>query len=78
MSPDSSSRLSRLSPKGVGSLVIALAVVVVLLVGFPAYRWFFLVSVVIGVGVWGLLQLWHRHKPIEAKDVENKRPLGLD
>jgi len=52
--------------------------VVVLLVAFPAYRWFFLISLGIGVAVWGILHLWHRSHPIEEKDVQDtKRPLGL-
>jgi len=78
MATGSDSRLSRLSPKGVGSLLIAVVVVLVLLIGFPAYRWFFLISVGIGLAVAGILYWWHNHKPIEPKDVENKRPLGLD
>jgi hypothetical protein len=78
MSPGAGSGIGRLSPKGAGSLVIAIAVVAILLIGFPAYRWFFLISVAIGLGVAGILYLWHRHRPIEDRDVENKRPLGLD
>jgi hypothetical protein len=70
--------IGSLSPKGVGSLVAAVAVVVVLLIAFPAYRWFFLISVAIGLGVAGILYLWHRHRPIQDRDIENKRPLGLD
>lgn len=72
------SRGVRLSLKGSAGLFIAVAVVVILLLALPAYRWFFLISVAIGLGVAGILYLWHRHKPIEDTDVENKRPLGLD
>jgi len=64
------------SLKGKAGLVIALAVVAALLMA-SAYRWFFLVSVGIGLAVAGILFLWHRVKPIEEKDVGNKRPLGL-
>jgi len=57
--------------------VAAIAVVAILLITLPAYRWFFLISVLIGVVIAGGLTLWHRYRPIEDKDVENKRPLGL-
>jgi MFS family permease len=64
--------------KGTIGLVLAAAVVVALLVAFPAYRWFFLISLGIGLAVWGVLYFWHRFHPIEAKDVQDtKRPLGL-
>jgi hypothetical protein len=65
------------SLKGKAGLVIALAVVAALLMALPAYRWFFLISVSIGLAVAGILFLWHRVRPIEERDVENKRPLGL-
>jgi MFS family permease len=73
----STSQISKLSPKGTVGLVLAIAVVGGLLVAFPAYRWFFLISVSIGVAVAGILFFWHRWHPIDEKDVENKRPLGL-
>ena len=63
--------------KGTAGLVIAVAVVAVLLVAFPAYRWFFAISVGIGLGVASMLFLWHKLRPIREEDVENKRPLGL-
>jgi len=64
--------------KGTLGLVAAAAVVVVLLLAFPAYRWFFLISLGIGVAVWAILHFWHSTHPIEEKDVQNpKRPLGL-
>jgi fatty acid desaturase len=68
---------SRISPKGTAGLVIAVAIVAVLLIAFPAYRWFFLISVAIGVAVAGVLFLWHRLRPIREEDINNKRPLGL-
>ena len=73
--PDDTGRRFRL--RGSGGLVVAVAVVAVLLIMLPAYRWFFLISVGIGVVCWGILYAWHKLKPIEDKDVENKRPLGL-
>jgi fatty acid desaturase len=65
------------SLKGTAGLVVALAVVAVLLVAFPAYRWFFAISLGIGVGVAVVLFIWHKLRPIREEDVENKRPLGL-
>jgi MFS family permease len=67
----------RFGLKGSAGLIIALAVVVILLVALPAYRWFFLISVLIGLVIAGGLTLWHRLRPIKDADVENKRPLGL-
>jgi hypothetical protein len=67
-----------MSLKGPIGLIIAIVVVVGLLIGFPAYRLFFLISVALGIGVAALLYLWHRYKPISENDVEHKRPLGLD
>jgi hypothetical protein len=60
-------------------LIAALAVVAVLLIGLPAYRLFFLVSVLLGLAIAGLLHLWHKHKPVKEADVhDDKHPLGLD
>jgi hypothetical protein len=51
---------------------------VVLLIALPAYRWFFLISVGIGLVVAGILFLWYRFRPVREQDIENnKRPLGL-
>ena len=63
--------------KGSAGLVVAIAVVAVLLIALPAYRWFFLISVLIGLIIAGGLTLWHRLRPIKEEDVHNKRPLGL-
>jgi hypothetical protein len=52
-------------------------VVTILLIALPAYRWFFLISVLIGVVIAGGLALWHRLRPIKEVEVHNKRPLGL-
>lgn len=69
-------RLS-LGLQGSAALVAAVAVVALLLITLPAYRIFFLVSVLIGLVIAGGLTLWHRLHPIKDVEVENKRPLGL-
>lgn len=68
----------RISLKGPAALMVALAVVVVLLISFPAYRWFFAISVGIGLGVAAILVLWHKLRPIREEDINNKHPLGLN
>ena len=69
----------KVSLRGKTGLIAAIAVVVVLLVGLPAYRWFFIISVAIGVVIAGGLALWHKLKPIRETDVHNnKKPLGLE
>lgn len=74
----SGNRLSSMFP-GRSGLVAAIAVVAVLLIGLPAYRIFFLISVLLGLAIFGLLQLWHKYKPVKEEDVhDDKHPLGLD
>jgi hypothetical protein len=65
------------SLSGATGLIVAVGVVVILLIALPAYRWFFLISLAIGLVVAGILFLWHKLRPIQEKDIENKRPLGL-
>jgi MFS family permease len=69
-------RLS-LGLQGSAALFVAVAVVAVLLIALPAYRWFFLISVLIGLVIAAGLTLWHRLRPLKEEDVHNKRPLGL-
>jgi len=76
MEPESGSR-SGFGLKGSAGLIIAVVLVAILLFAFPAYRWFFLISVLIGLVIAGGLMLWHRLHPIKEQDVESKRPLGL-
>jgi uncharacterized membrane protein YqjE len=64
--------------RGKAGLLVAVAVVVVLLVGLPAYRWFFLISVGIGIVAAAILYLWHKYQPLKEEDIENKKPLGLE
>ncbi len=76
MAAEPRSRLS-LGLQGSAALFVALAVVAILLITLPAYRVFFLISLLIGVAIAGGLALWHRLHPIKDTDVENKHPLGL-
>jgi MFS family permease len=69
---------SRVTFTGATGLIVAVAVVAIVLIAFPAYRWFFLISVGIGIVVAVLLFVWHKLRPIRDEDVHhNKRPLGL-
>ena len=60
----------------VGVVVVAIAVAV-LVIMLPAARWFFLISVAVGVIIAGGLHLWHKYRPLKEDDVD-KRPLKLD
>ena len=64
--------------KGSTGLIVAAVLIALVLIFFPAYRVFFSISVGIGVIVAGILYLRNKYLPIEDKDVNNKRPLGLD
>lgn len=69
---------SGLSVRGSAGLIVSLAVVAILLIALPAYRLFFLISVLIGLVIAGGLTLWHKLRPIQEEDVSQpKRPLGL-
>ena len=76
MEPESGGR-SGISLRGSAGLVVAVAVIAILLIALPAYRLFFLISVLIGLVIAGGLAVWHRMHPIEEEDVEPNRPLGL-
>jgi hypothetical protein len=76
MSPEPRPRLS-LGLRGSTALLIAVAIVTIVFITLPAYRVFFLISLLIGLLIAGGLTLWHRLHPIKEKDLENKRPLGL-
>ncbi|MBZ5721999.1 MAG: hypothetical protein LAO03_16630 [Acidobacteriia bacterium] len=78
MEPGPDLREPRISFRGSASLIVAVAVVCILLIWLPAYRWFFLISLGIGAVVAGILYLWRKYRPIKEEDVEQKRPLGLD
>jgi MFS family permease len=76
MEPESGSR-SGFTLKGSAGLIVAIAVVAILLIALTAYRWFFLISVLIGLIIAGGLTLWYKLHPLKEEHIENKRPLGL-
>jgi MFS family permease len=77
MEPDFRVR-PKASVSSAAGLITAAGLVGILLIALPAYRWFFLISLGIGLVVAGILFLWYRLKPIREEDIENnKRPLGL-
>jgi cytosine/uracil/thiamine/allantoin permease len=59
-----------------GLIVIAIAIAVIVIM-LPAARWFFLISVAVGLVVAGGLHVWHKFRPLKEEDVD-KRPLKLD
>jgi hypothetical protein len=78
LSMASGNRLGSLLPGRTG-LFAAILIVIVLLIGLPAYRLFFAVSVLLGLGIAGILHLWHKYKPVKEAEVhDNKHPLGLE
>jgi hypothetical protein len=77
MEPDFKPAQPKPSFSGATGLIVAVGVVAILLIALPAYRWFFLISLAIGLVVAGILFLWHKLRPIREEDIENKRPLGL-
>ena len=64
--------------KGTTGLVVAAMIMIAVLIAFPAYRIFLAISLGIGIVVAVILQLRNKYRPIEEKEVDNKRPLGLD
>lgn len=64
--------------KGPAGLIVAIAVVLAVLVAFPAYRWFLAISILIGAIVAAILYFWHKLRPVREEDVEDKRPLKLE
>ena len=64
--------------KGTTGLLIAAVIIMVFLFVLPAYRAFFLISLGLGIVIAGILYLRNKYFPVREKDVENKRPLGLD
>ena len=63
--------------RGVTGLIVVAIAVAVIVIMLPAARWFFAISVAVGVIVAGGLYLWHKYRPVKEADVD-KRPLKLD
>lgn len=63
--------------RGTAALAMGAAIVAATAIWLPAYRWFLLISLGIGVAVAAVLYLWHKFRPVRDDEVENKRPLGL-
>jgi hypothetical protein len=68
--------------KGTTGLLIA-AALIVLTVVYPSpyrafFREFFLISLALGIVIAAALYLRNKYFPVREKDMENKRPLGLD
>jgi hypothetical protein len=64
--------------KSVGSLIVVGVALLALIIWLPAYRWFLLISIGIGVLVAGGLFLWNRLHPVKDAQVDTKHPLGLE
>lgn len=76
MNPDSGQMEARPGRSAAGLIVIAIAIAVIVIM-LPAARWFFIISVAVGLLVAGGLHLWHKYRPLKDEDVD-KRPLKLD
>jgi cytosine/uracil/thiamine/allantoin permease len=76
MNPDSGQMEARPARSAVGLIVIGVAITVIVIM-LPAARWFFVISVAVGLLVAGGLHLWHKYRPLKDEDVD-KRPLKLD
>jgi cytosine/uracil/thiamine/allantoin permease len=68
----------RIPVRGTAAMLTAVAIVIATLIFLPAYRLFFAISLGIGFLVAAALYLWNKFHPVGEKDIENKRPLGLD
>jgi apolipoprotein N-acyltransferase len=64
--------------KGTTGLIVAAAIMIAVLIAFPAYRIFLAISLGIGILVALVLRFRNKYRPIRDKDVDSKRPLGLD
>jgi uncharacterized membrane protein YccC len=72
-----SGQVEKRPTRGILGLIVVGIAVAVIVVMLPAARWFFLISVAVGVLVAGGLHLWHKLRPLKEEDVD-KRPLKLD
>ena len=76
MNPESETGEKR-NARGLAGLIVIAIAITVLVIMLPAARWFFLISVAVGLVVAGGLHLWHKFRPLREEDVD-KRPLKLD
>jgi uncharacterized membrane protein YqjE len=63
--------------KSAASLMVVGLALLALVIWLPAYRWFLVISVGIGVLVSLILFLWNRSRPVKEEQVDDKHPLGL-
>jgi cytosine/uracil/thiamine/allantoin permease len=63
--------------RGVIGLIVVAIAVAVLVIMLPAARWFFFISVAVGVIIAAGLHLWHKYRPVKEADID-KRPLKLE
>ena len=54
---------------GIMGALFALGTSLIFLIGIPATRLFLVASVFVGVGVAGLLYVWHKRHPVEYHDL---------
>ena len=50
--------------------MVAAVIIAATLIWLPAYRWFFLISIGIGIVIAGALFLWNKFRPVKDEDVE--------
>jgi hypothetical protein len=62
--------------QGGAALIVAAALVLILLVWLPAYRWFFLGSLGIGVIVAAILYFWNQYRPVKGRRYPKQAPSG--
>lgn len=72
-----SGQIEKRPTRGVIGLIMVAIAIAVIVIMLPAARWFFLISVGVGVVVAGGLHLWHKLRPLKEEDVD-KRPLKLN
>jgi hypothetical protein len=70
MEPEFGSRF-RFSPRGSAGLIVAILVVAILSIALPAYHWFFLIGLLIGLVIAGGLTLWYKLHLIREQDVSS-------
>jgi hypothetical protein len=75
MAPETPS--ARIYSKGKVSLGIAIFVVAIVLIFFPAYRLFFAVSIALGLVFAAIIYLRNKYSPVKEPEIDNNWPLGL-